>query len=244
MDLKEIDLIGNAVDQHWYYRCKAKAIGRFLSARPFGSLLDIGSGSGFFARYLLANSEIKEATCVDINYASDSEEVQLGKSLLFKRHLEQSDADLVMMIDVLEHIDDDVGFLKSWVDKVPAGSRFLISVPAFQCLWSGHDVFLEHKRRYTRAQIEEVVRRSGLIVDRSSYYFAAVFPLAAAIRIFQKLVGRSMSKPVSQLKKHHPITNALLTYVSEAELPLLMHNRFFGLTAFCLAKKPAGCVSS
>lgn len=243
MDLKEIDLIGNAIDQHWYYRCKAKAIRRFLPERPAVSLLDIGSGSGFFARYLLSNTGIEEAACVDINYPVDSEDSQTGKLLQFKRQLEQSHADLVLMIDVLEHIEDDVGFLKSWVDKLPYGSYFIISVPAFQSLWSGHDVFLEHKRRYTLAQIEKVVRCAGLQVERSSYFFAAVFPLAAAIRLFQKLVGKTLVKPASQLKKHHPAINAILTYASEAELPLLQHNRLFGLTAFCLAKKPVACVS-
>jgi len=242
LDLKEIDLMSSDVDQHWYYRCKAKAIRQLLSAQAFVALLDIGSGSGFFARNLLANSAIKEATCVDINYAADSEEAQSGKPICFRRELEKSEADLVLMIDVLEHIEDDVSFLKAWVDKVPAGTHFLISVPAFQFLWSGHDVFLEHKRRYSLAQIEAVVRRAGLVVDRSNYYFAAIFPVAAVIRIFQKLAGQGSRKPASQLKKHHVITNALLTYASEAELPMLKHNRLFGLTAFCLTKKPASCV--
>lgn len=238
MDLKEVELVGEEAEWHWYYRSKAKAIRRLLSVRPFKALLDVGSGSGFFARDLLMHTSIREATCVDINYSADTDTKVVNKPLSFRRSAERSQADLVLMIDVLEHIEDDASFLQSWVDKFPQGTHILLSVPAFQFLWSGHDDFLEHKRRYTLAQIEAVAKQSGLIVESSSYYFAAVFPLAAAIRLLQKWVGGKSRKPVSQLKKHHPLSNRLLTAVSGAELPLLKHNRLFGLTVFCLARKP------
>ncbi len=58
------------------------------------------------------------------------------------------------MMDVIEHVEDDVGLVRGYVDKVAGGTRFIVTVPALMWLWSGHDVFLEHYRRYTLTSIE------------------------------------------------------------------------------------------
>jgi hypothetical protein len=109
-----------------------------------------------------------------------------------------------------------------------------VTVPAFGFLWSGHDVFLEHKRRYRLGEIEAAVRDAGLEVVRGAYYFGLVFPLAAAVR----LATRHTDEPKSSLKKHGAITNGLLTAICAAELPLFPINRLAGLSAFVLARKP------
>ena len=83
--------------------------------------------------------------------------METGKPIHFRREIGELHADVVLLMDVLEHVEDDVGLLRQYVEKVPSGARFLISVPAFQVLWSDHDVFLEHKRRYTVAKVEHVV---------------------------------------------------------------------------------------
>ena len=75
------------------------------------------------------------------------------------------------------------GLVRHYATKVPSGAHFLVTVPAFRFLWSGHDVFLEHKRRYTLAEIEQTMRDAGLEVVRGAYYFGLVFPLAAAVRL-------------------------------------------------------------
>jgi hypothetical protein len=71
-------------------------------------------------------------------------EERIGKPLLFRRSVDQSDADLVLLMDVIEHVEDDVGLVREYANKVAPGTRFITTVPAFMWLWSGHDVFLEH----------------------------------------------------------------------------------------------------
>lgn len=73
-------------------------------------------------------------------------------------------------------------------------------------------------------------KAAGLNVIKSRYFFSAIFPLAAALR----MLGRSDAK--SSLKRHSVIVNKLLVLVHRLELPSI--NRMFGLTAFCLAQKP------
>lgn len=236
MDLKETDILGDSIGEHWYYCSKAAAIRRLLGDAPIKRILDVGAGSGFFTHHLLTHTEAREAWCVDISYPADSSATTAGKPVHYRRGIETVDADLVLLMDVLEHVDDDLGLLKAYVDTVPSGSRFLMTVPAFQFLWSGHDDFLEHKRRYTLAQFETLARNAGLTVQRGAYYFGAVFPIAAALRLLPR--GRQGSAPRSQLKRHHPLVNTVLKTLCKLELPLMGMNRLAGLSVFVLARKP------
>jgi SAM-dependent methyltransferase len=236
VDLKETDILGADIEQHWYYFSKAKAMLGFLEGSKYGSILDVGAGSGFFSRHLLAQTSATKACCVDISYEAETDGLEAGKPVCFRRSVGALDADLVLLMDVLEHVDDDVALLKEYVDKVPSGSKVLITVPAFQFLWSGHDDFLEHKRRYTLKQIERVARQAGLQVKQGADYFGLVFPIAAALRLAHKISPRR-GAPQSQLAKHHSFTNGVLKSLCRLELPLMRINRIAGLTAFCLAQK-------
>lgn len=235
MDLKEAEILGDAVADHWYYRSKAAALMRLLGGTPAGVILDVGAGSGFFSRYLAQNTPAREIWCVDSSYAGDSDSLAAGKPIRYRQSLGTSAADLVLMMDVLEHVDDDAALLREYVARVGAGAVFVISVPAFGFLWSGHDEFLGHRRRYTLAQIRRVVRDSGLVLEKSAYFFALVFPLALAARLIGRLLG---GNPRSQLQQHSPAVNRVLAWICSLELPWFEKNRCFGLTAFCVARKP------
>jgi SAM-dependent methyltransferase len=236
MDVKEEIILGDDIARHWYYRSKFAAVRRCASDLSPRTLLDVGAGSGFFSRELLRLTGAQSATCVDPAYPTEREERVAGKQIAFRRAVSSSDADLVLLMDVLEHVDDDVGLLQEYVGKVQRGTCFLITVPAFQWLWSGHDVFLEHRRRYTLQAIEQVVRAAGLRVERGSYFFGALFPLAAALRVGSRLRGVPTNEARSQLKKHGRIENALLHAACAAELPLFSRNRMVGLSAFVRAR--------
>ncbi len=236
MDLKESSILRDGIANHWYYRSKALATVQLLMSCPPIKILDVGAGSAFFSRYILAHSDALEAWCVDSGYLENSTENVHGKTIHYRRSIDCVDVDTVLLMDVLEHVEDDVGLLADYAAKVPRDSRFLITVPAFQCLWSGHDVFLDHKRRYTLSQLENVVQRAGLIPRHSAYYFGFIFPLASALRLGHRV--RSCGEiPKSHLKNHAPIVNSFLAAACRAELPLLSVNRLAGLTVFCLAER-------
>jgi len=236
MDVKEQELLGPAIDGHWYYRAKSAAMLRLLRGQAIRRVLDIGAGSGFFARRLLACPTAEEAICVDPAYRAERDETADGKPLRFRRDIDRIDADLVLMMDVLEHVDDDRGMLAGYVGRVPSNTLFLISVPAFQWLWSGHDVYLEHRRRYTISAIERVIGDAGLVCLTSSYFYALVLPLAAAVRLAHKIGNARETR--SDLRRHHPVVNSLLAGLCRIELPLLGRNRLGGLSIFCVARRP------
>jgi 2-polyprenyl-3-methyl-5-hydroxy-6-metoxy-1,4-benzoquinol methylase len=234
MDLKEEDILGADIGNHWYYRSKAAALRRAVGRLKPQRILDVGAGSGFFSRHLLTDGDARSALCVDIGYAADRDDSVAGKPVLYRRDAGLTDCDLVLMMDVLEHVDDASGLVKLYADKVPGGAHFLATVPAFRFLWSGHDVFLEHKRRYRLPEIEQTMRDAGLEVVHGAYYFGLIFPLAAAVR----LATRGDTTAKSSLSKQGALTNGLLTMACALELPLFPFNRLAGLSAFVLARKP------
>jgi SAM-dependent methyltransferase len=238
VDLKEEGILGDQVHSHWYYRAKAAALLQDLRGYVPREILDIGAGSGFFSRKLLSETGAERATCVDIGYHQEWLETFNGKPIAFCRTIGNCQADLVLAMDVIEHVEDDVALLRSYHDLVQPGTRFIISVPAFNFLWSGHDVFLGHHRRYTLRRLVAAMRKSGLLVDWSHYYYATVFPIAASMRILERLKGGRATEPRSQLRKHGALLNGAFSAMLTAERPIMRANKMFGITAFAGGHKP------
>jgi len=136
MDLKEAGLIAGNIGEHWYYRAKLAALHRVIPAAGPNSILDVGAGLGFFSSSLLQSTSAQSATCVDPAYSEDRDDAREGKPLLFRRSIAGSKADLVLLMDVVEHVEDPVGLVREYADKVAPGTRFIVTVPAFMWLWS------------------------------------------------------------------------------------------------------------
>jgi 2-polyprenyl-3-methyl-5-hydroxy-6-metoxy-1,4-benzoquinol methylase len=232
MDVKEEELLGPSARDHWYYRSKQLALDSMLQDTSFRRVADIGAGSAVFSKHLLERGA-ETALCVDSAYAQDHSTTYDGKPIRFVRAADATGADLVLLMDVLEHVDDDVQLIKSSVAGAAEGAHVLISVPAFPSLFSAHDRFLEHRRRYTIRSLESVVTAAGLKIVSTRYFFAMILPLAAALRVLER-----KGPPKSSLTAHSPFVNALLTLAHRIELPFFRFNRFGGLSVFCLARVP------
>jgi SAM-dependent methyltransferase len=236
MDLKEQEALGESAHLHWYYRAKSAAMLRMLGAAQFDKVLDVGAGSGFFSRYLLDQTACAEAVCVDPNYPAETTELQNGKTVHFVRAVDRFDGHLMLMMDVLEHVPDDTALLRGYAEKLPAGARVLITVPAMPWMWSGHDVFLEHYRRYTVGGVDALVARAGLRLVSSCYYFGLALPLAAGVRLGRRLIPGRTDTPGSDMRAHSPMINAALLQICMAELAIFKANRLAGLSVFALAE--------
>lgn len=237
MDLKEERTFLKSVSDHWYYRSKADAMRKYLGNISPKQIIDVGAGSGFFSKHLLARTNAEKAICVDIKYIEEKDEIFASKIIQFRKYSENVNVDLVLLMDVIEHVDDDMGFLKEQISKVPTGTFFVITVPAFLFLWSKHDEFLEHKRRYTLGQLESLVCEAGLCIVRGSYYFGFIFPLVSAVRLFGRWKSSSEHRLKSDLKQYSRIANGILSFICRLELFFLPYNRIAGLSVFCLARK-------
>jgi 2-polyprenyl-3-methyl-5-hydroxy-6-metoxy-1,4-benzoquinol methylase len=135
MDLKEEAILGDAIGSHWYYVAKGRALCAMLAPARVPEVLDIGAGSGVFSRQLLDAGLCARAVCVDPGYPEERTEDYRGHEIEFRRSVERVPQQLLLMMDVLEHVDDDAGLLRSYAGRMPGDGRVLITVPAFEWLW-------------------------------------------------------------------------------------------------------------
>jgi SAM-dependent methyltransferase len=97
--------------------------------------------------------------------------------------------DIVGAFDVLEHIKDDAIALKEWSRVLKEDGSILLTVPAYQWLWSGHDVAVQHFRRYTKTRLKKVARAAGLGASGASYAFVFSLPLVVGFRVLRQKAG-------------------------------------------------------
>ena len=228
MDLKEISLVNP--ETNWYYQAKSFAIKSLIQKYTIKTtdIVDVGAGSGFFGKTLLAEFPESNLICVDTNY--EEERIESPK-LKFVKNSHKVNGNLYLFIDVLEHVDDDYALAREYIDKAPVNSAIIITVPAFMFLWSGHDVFLEHKKRYTKKELEKLCNNLQIEKLESGYLFATIFPLEYLVRKITRVNNNQ-----SSMREFHPILNSLLKISCKFEHRYL-RNPLFGLSTFIVATK-------
>lgn len=128
-------------------------------------ILDVGSGDAWFSGQLAARNALPPITCWDLNYGPNSEEL-LGidtNAISLCSERPKGKFDLILMLDVLEHVEDDVEFLRETVrQNLRPGGTLLISVPAWKHLISQHDRWLHHFRRYLPSEFHHALAEANL----------------------------------------------------------------------------------
>ena len=129
--------------------------------------------------------------------------------------------------------------LRSLLADIAPGGRMVVAVPAFQLLWSRHDVTFEHHRRYSASQLVDVVRRAGLEPERTTCTNFILFPIAALWRILSHRLGVGRFAPKHDFWPVPSWLNAVLAglyrleawWLRRADVP-------FGVSVLCIARRP------
>lgn len=191
-------------DRHWWFAARRQILRAQLEALRLpadAQILEVGSGTGANLALLADFGQVNglEMSAEAIASArARGLELPGRVSLRHGRCPEdlagwERKFDLVCLFDVLEHIEDDRAALQALRACLKPGGRVLISVPAYRWLWSAHDESLHHQRRYRLAEVARLCAECGLAVTRSSYFNTLLFPLAAAGRLLDRLLGRTQS---------------------------------------------------
>lgn len=178
MDIKEI--VDIHTRRHPWETARLTAIKNILKTHLFEGInvLDVGCGDGFISRSLFQNLKNKHITAVDI-HLSDEMVFQLEKlacGITYTSEMPEGEGyDLVLLLDVIEHVEDDTKFLAGLMEKyIPVKSKIMITVPAFQAIYGRHDIFLGHYRRYNLQGLSELARACGLKIISSGYLFSSL----------------------------------------------------------------------
>ncbi|MBE9005134.1 class I SAM-dependent methyltransferase [Fortiea sp. LEGE XX443] len=231
-------------DRHWWFVGRRRIVEQVicqLNLPKNAQILEAGCGTGgnltMLARYgQVSAMELDETACQLANERLVTT-VKLG-SLPDKIPF-TSQYDLIVILDVLEHLDDDLAALQALSARLNPNSWLLITVPAYQFLWSYHDEINHHKRRYTLKNLKRVVRQAGYTVRCGSYFNTWLFPLVAGVRLLKKLfkIDHHTVDSSDLVLPAKPI-NKFLTFLFASERYLI--NRVslpFGVSAVLLAQK-------
>lgn len=189
--------MGQVQDRHWWFVARRRileTIIRSLDVPEPRNILEVGCGMGGNLPMLKGLGQV---TGIE---ADEPARDWVGRHLGIAVHAGQlpdrlqlppgARFGLVCLLDVLEHVEDDVGSLHALGEVLETKGKILITVPAYQWLWSAHDESLHHFRRYTASQLRKVAERAGLRVARISYFNTLLFPLAVLARFASTATGR------------------------------------------------------
>jgi SAM-dependent methyltransferase len=192
MDAALYPWIAAVEDTHWWFAGR-RAICQGMLDRiklPAGALiLELGCGTGgnfpMLARrgqlYAMDEDESALALAASRRLAKLARGCLPGQIPFAERRF-----DLVMMTDVLEHLDDDAASLCAVRSSLKAGGRLLLTVPALRWLWSEHDATHHHRRRYSATDLRRLLGNAGFSIDYLSYYNFLLFPAIAGVRLLQR----------------------------------------------------------
>lgn len=243
MDPGIYDRMAAIEDEHWWFQARRAIVSSLIqriSLSPDAWVLDAGSGTGGNLSMLIGFGDVvgMELDEGARRLASKKSGVTVVPGRLPDQvpFCEES-FDLVTLLDVLEHVEDDQGTLNTLAHLLKPEGSLLITVPAFPFLWSEHDVVHRHYRRYRLRELVDKVEAAGLRVTHVSYYNTLLFPLISVIRLMEKMLG---AKGGQDLAMPSPWLNRLLYKIFASERHWLGKGVFpFGVSIVLLARRPA-----
>ena len=217
-------------ETYWWHRHKREFILHLAEEQPYERVLEIGSGGGILASRLKRRCRAI-TTDLSVRHVHPGGVVAKLPELCFK----PAAFDLVILSEVLEHLDQPVESLKTIRRILRPGGRCIITVPAWPALWSSHDVFYGHKKRYTPNLLRSELSESGFDIQKKGWVF--FMPLWAA---FVRKFFIADQTPKSAFV-YFPafINNACYQYLRWIEQPFTFRMRLpLGLTYSTVAVKP------
>ena len=218
-------------DTHWWFEGRRRVIRQVLrqalEASPTRRVLDVGCGTGGMFGLLSdfgAVEGVEASADARSRAARRFPQVRVFDGAL-PDGLPEGAWELVTLFDVLEHVDDAPASLRALGRRLSPGGQLVVTVPAFQFLWSRHDEVNQHKKRYTRGELIAELEGAGLRVRWASYFNTLLFPAVVAARLAQRLLPQGAAKEGADLEATWEPLNRALTVVFGAETALVRNVR-------------------
>ena len=199
------------------------------------TILDIGCGDSYLD-YTLIN-EVKD---IDKIYGIDiyaKEDINDDKYIVVNdyKKLNKKKFDTILMFDVFEHIDDDCDFMKNTVlPLLNTNGRIILTVPAYQFLFSKHDKELKHYRRYNVKMFKDICNNANLNILVHYYFYASLLPF----RLITKLLNKDNKVNEWKYDENHILTKLIRGILNvDYKLCKKMNKLSFGLSLFIVLEK-------
>lgn len=226
---------------HWWYRVRRVMVANLIRAyfpdRTDIKILDVGCGTGGLLKELAPFGKV---TGVDVSPRAIAfcnergfTDVSLGSATDIP--FPDGTFDLVLALDVIEHIEDDRKALAEINRVLKPGGTVFVFVPAFLFLWGINDIRSQHYRRYTKAELSAKATEAGFTPLRLTYFNTFLFPPIAFLRILVRKLG---IKVESDVELGNAFVNAIFYRIFLLESFFLKYMNFpFGVSAMVIGRK-------
>jgi dolichyl-phosphate beta-glucosyltransferase len=235
-----IDRMATTEDSHWWHVAKRSLVTAILARRDRrGPCLDVGCGGGATARRIADRIPTfgVDLSSRALGYARARGLTGLVRAAGDTLPFDGASFGSAVALDVLEHHARPERILSEVNRVLRPGGTLVVTVPAFQWMWSYADHVLGHYRRYTRPELAASLRTAGFTVDRVTYFHSWLLPLAWTFRKLRALSGRTDSADDFALP---PSLNRLFLGVARAERHYMRRRDLpFGLSVLAVCRRTA-----
>lgn len=234
-------------DTYWWFVARNKIVKElikyFCPELKGKTILDVGCGTGGFSKLLLEDFNV---ICLDTSEIALEYCKQRNLNNLFHGTLDEfnpgnSIISATLFMDVIEHIDDDNAVVAKAFEILENKGYLIATVPAYQWLWSNHDVIHMHKRRYTKKGFNILLQNAGFNIVFSSYFNFFLFIPAVLKRFYDNAMNNASysSNPESEvIEPVSPLMNKVFLKIFSYEKNILSKTALpFGLSIFTIARK-------
>jgi SAM-dependent methyltransferase len=213
----------------WFRHRNACILEALRQYPPAGAVFDIGGGNGFVARAMQDagfDVVLVEPGATGARNAQRRGIRSVVCASLAEAGFVVASFPAVGLFDVVEHIDDDRGFLEMIRNHLSPQGRVYMTVPAYPALWSHEDRDAGHYRRYRKAGLKELLRKAGFAVEFVTGFFQFLPPAILAARVLPYRLG--MAKPAGahaanggmkeQHEVHSPLIGRILEQMQQREI--------------------------
>lgn len=245
MEIEKYHEMENLEKFHWWFIYRQNVL-KFILKKYFSNLdknakiLDIGCGTGGNIQLLKENYE--NIIGIDNNDFALQYCKEKGLDNVIKGNLpdsidvEDNSIDLILLFDVLEHIEEDEKSLSVLKNKLKNGGHILLTVPAFPFLWSKHDEGFHHKRRYKLKQLKKMFESLDFKIIKASYLYFLLFPVVLIMRILKQIFKRYSKMDDFKLNNMF-LNNFIVKFLFIEEFLLKYLDYPFGSSILVLARK-------
>jgi SAM-dependent methyltransferase len=180
-----------AEDRHWWYQGRRRVLERTierLGLPDHARILDAGCGSGRNMVELAHHGVVTgvELSDTSVELARERGVGEVLEGSVMDMPFDEGAFDLTVCLDVIEHLEDDIGALRELRRVTKPGGALLVTVPAYQWLWSGHDEINHHHRRYSRRTLLAAAQDAGWRLERTTHFNSLLLPAAILLRALER----------------------------------------------------------
>jgi SAM-dependent methyltransferase len=230
-------------ESYWWFIARNRVIlnvvEKMTNLSQDDEVLDVGCGTCGFAKLLSLNHKVVglDTSEIALEYCKKRGLKDLYLSFIADFPKEQRNIKVVTALDVLEHIEDDFGAVRDIYNLLPQNGKIVATVPAYQFLWSFHDVVHKHYRRYTKKRFVSLLKSAGFEIEYATYFNTFLFLPAIFKRLLDKYTVPLKSEEYA-IEILPNFINKLFAKIFEYEKHFIPKIKFpFGISILVVASK-------